>query len=93
MVSGLTSGLAAVGRGRGSALALRAPSATPTGRPPGWARGRDGAPGEAPVRMLEIPPDTFDAAYNGIANSVLWFVHHLLFDTPNQPRFGAAVPP
>ena len=32
----------------------------------------------------------FDAAYNGISNSVLWFVHHLLFDTPNQPRFDAA---
>ena len=38
--------------------------------------------------MLDIPADMFDAAYNGIANSVLWFVHHLLFDTPNQPRFG-----
>ena len=41
-----------------------------------------------PVRMLDIPPDTFDRAYNNVANSVLWFVHHLLFDTPNQPQFG-----
>ncbi len=49
----------------------------------------DGGPGEAPVRMLDIPADTFGAAYNGIANSVLWFVHHLLFDTPNQPQFDA----
>ncbi len=40
--------------------------------------------------MLDIPADVFDAAYNGIANSVLWFVHHLLFDTPNQPHFDAA---
>jgi trehalose 6-phosphate synthase len=39
--------------------------------------------------MLDIPPDIFDAAYNGVANSVLWFVHHLLFDTPVQPRFDA----
>ena len=23
-----------------------------------------------------------------MANSALWFVHHLLFDTPNQPQFG-----
>jgi trehalose 6-phosphate synthase len=23
-----------------------------------------------------------------VANSILWFVQHLLFDTPNQPRFG-----
>jgi trehalose 6-phosphate synthase len=46
------------------------------------------APGEVPVRMLDIPPEVFDRAYNNVANSVLWFVHHLLFDTPNQPRFG-----
>ena len=38
--------------------------------------------------MLDIAPDTFDRAYNNVANSILWFVHHLLFDTPNQPRFG-----
>jgi trehalose 6-phosphate synthase len=40
------------------------------------------------VRMLDIPPDTFDRAYNNVANSALWFLHHLLFDTPNQPQFG-----
>src|SRR5580692_4419510 len=45
-------------------------------------------PGGVPVRMLDIPPDIFDRAYNNVANSTLWFVHHLLFDTPNQPRFG-----
>ena len=39
------------------------------------------------VRMLDIPPGTFDRAYNNVANSTLWFLHHLLFDTPNQPRF------
>jgi trehalose 6-phosphate synthase len=41
-----------------------------------------------PVRMLDIPADTFDRAYNNVANSALWFVHHMLFDTPNEPRFG-----
>ncbi|HEY6312789.1 MAG TPA: trehalose-6-phosphate synthase [Streptosporangiaceae bacterium] len=41
-----------------------------------------------PVRMLDIPADTFDRAYNSVANSALWFLHHLLFDTPNQPQFG-----
>ena len=46
-------------------------------------------PGDVPVLMLDIPDATFEAAYNGIANSVLWFVHHLLYDTPNQPLFGA----
>jgi trehalose 6-phosphate synthase len=45
-------------------------------------------PGNPPVEMLDIPPDVFDDAYNAVANSVLWFVHHMLFDTPNQPRFG-----
>jgi len=45
-------------------------------------------PGDVPVRMLDIPPETFDRAYNNVANSVLWFVQHLLFDTSNQPRFG-----
>jgi trehalose 6-phosphate synthase len=45
-------------------------------------------PGDVPVRMLDIPPDTFNRAYNNVANSILWFVHHMLFDTPNQPRFG-----
>ena len=40
------------------------------------------------VRMLDIPPDIFDRAYNNVANSALWFVHHLLFDTPIQPQFG-----
>jgi trehalose 6-phosphate synthase len=45
-------------------------------------------PGAVAVRMLDIPPEVFDRAYNNVANSVLWFVQHLLFDTPNQPRFG-----
>jgi trehalose 6-phosphate synthase len=42
-----------------------------------------------PVLMLDIPAAIFDAAYNGIANSVLWFIQHLLYDTPSQPSFGA----
>lgn len=44
----------------------------------------------AAVRMLNIPPEVFDSAYNGVANSTLWFVHHMLYDTPNQPSFGPA---
>ena len=42
-----------------------------------------------PLRMLDIPPATFHRAYNDVANSTLWFVHHLLWDTPNSPHFGA----
>ncbi|MEV0282372.1 trehalose-6-phosphate synthase [Streptomyces sp. NPDC050610] len=41
------------------------------------------------VRMLDIAPDVFAAAYNGVANSVLWFVHHLLYETPLEPVFDA----
>ncbi|GGT37428.1 alpha,alpha-trehalose-phosphate synthase (UDP-forming) [Streptomyces purpureus] len=42
---------------------------------------------EPGVRMLGIDPDVFTAAYNGIANSVLWFVHHMLYQTPLEPVF------
>jgi trehalose 6-phosphate synthase len=42
------------------------------------------------VRMLDIPAATFQRAYNSVANSTLWFVHHMLYDTPNEPSFGPA---
>jgi trehalose 6-phosphate synthase len=42
------------------------------------------------VRMLDIDPRTFADAYNGIANSTLWFVHHLLYQTPVEPVFDEA---
>ncbi|HEY9367332.1 alpha,alpha-trehalose-phosphate synthase (UDP-forming) [Streptomyces sp.] len=45
--------------------------------------------GEPGVRMLDIDPAVHADAYNGIANSVLWFVHHLLFQTPLEPTFDA----
>jgi trehalose 6-phosphate synthase len=46
--------------------------------------------GRTAVRTLDIPAATFQGAYNAVANATLWFVHHLLFDTPVQPRFGPA---
>ncbi len=57
---------------------------------PGGMLGLDGSPGGSAVRMLDIPAATFNRAYNTVANSVLWFVHHMLYDTPNQPQFGIA---
>ncbi|MFE2040825.1 trehalose-6-phosphate synthase [Streptomyces sp. NPDC059477] len=45
--------------------------------------------GEPGVRMLDIPADVHADAYNGIANSVLWFVHHMLYQTPLEPVFDA----
>jgi trehalose 6-phosphate synthase len=43
--------------------------------------------GGAAVRMLDIDPTTFYRAYNAVANSTLWFVHHLLYATPDRPVF------
>jgi trehalose 6-phosphate synthase len=52
------------------------------------ARAADGRvqPG---VEMLDLDPVTFDRAYNGVANSTLWFVAHLLYDTASAPVFDA----
>ncbi|ROP51884.1 trehalose-6-phosphate synthase [Streptomyces sp. PanSC9] len=41
------------------------------------------------VRMLDIDAEVHADAYNGIANSVLWFVHHMLYQTPLEPVFDA----
>ena len=43
--------------------------------------------GGAIVHMLDIDPGTFHRAYNAIANSTLWFVHHMLYDTARAPNF------
>jgi trehalose 6-phosphate synthase len=55
---------------------------------PAGRLGLDGSPGGSAVRMLDIPAETFRGAHRGIGNSTLWFVHHMLFDTPSQPYFG-----
>ncbi|MFI8099605.1 trehalose-6-phosphate synthase [Streptomyces sp. NPDC086023] len=44
---------------------------------------------EAGVRMLAVDEGVYQDAYNGIANSVLWFVHHMLYDVPVEPVFDA----
>jgi trehalose 6-phosphate synthase len=86
MVSGLTSGLVAAAADGGVLWLCTALS--DADRAAARLGARAEAHGEPAIRMLEIGQEVFDAAYNGIANSVLWFVHHLLFDLPNQPRFG-----
>jgi len=89
MVSGLTSGLGAVAAD-GGALWLCAALSEADREAARQPERAPSSPGEVPVRMLDIPADVFDAAYNRVSNSVLWFVHHLLFDTPLQPRFDLA---
>ncbi len=41
-----------------------------------------------PVRMLDIDPETLHRAYNAVANSTLWFIHHMLYATPFSPSYG-----
>jgi trehalose 6-phosphate synthase len=76
-------------------VSLSADGAGPHGPESGAApRGPESGAGlggpESMVRMLDIPAPVFDRAYNGVANSTLWFIHHLLYDTPNRPLFGLA---
>ena len=40
------------------------------------------------LRYLTFEPDRFDGYYNEIANRVLWFCHHALWDVPRTPSFG-----
>ncbi|MFC8566502.1 trehalose-6-phosphate synthase [Streptomyces sp. NPDC057245] len=79
---GLVSGLSAIGPGAG---ALWVCSALGDGDREAVRRGV----GEDGVRMLDVPADVHADAYNGIANSVLWFVHHMLYQTPLEPVFDA----
>ncbi|WP_327183733.1 alpha,alpha-trehalose-phosphate synthase (UDP-forming) [Streptomyces sp. NBC_01334] len=79
---GLVSGLSAIGPEAG---ALWVCSALSDGDREAVRRGV----GEEGVRMLAVPADVHADAYNGIANSVLWFVHHLLYQTPLEPAFDA----
>lgn len=44
----------------------------------------------ATVRLLDIPPEEFGPYYNRLANRVLWFVHHYLFDPPRTPVYDRA---
>jgi trehalose 6-phosphate synthase len=46
--------------------------------------------GDFDVRMLPIDAQTFRAAYNGVANSTLWFVLHMLYELPKAPNFDAS---
>lgn len=88
---GLVSGLSAIDPAAGalwvcaamSEADRQAATAAPDGRLD--LAGHD--TGGQAVRMLRIPADTFERAYNAVANSTLWFVHHLLYDLPNQPVF------
>jgi trehalose 6-phosphate synthase len=84
MIAGVMSGLAALGPDTDAMWICAALNDADR------AAVRHGAPGDSGVRMLDIPPEILDRAYNEVANSALWFVHHMLFDTPTEPCFGTA---
>ncbi|MFD8392660.1 trehalose-6-phosphate synthase [Streptomyces sp. NPDC059680] len=88
---GLVSGLSAIGP---DADSLWVCAALGDGDREAVRRARGGLlPGEDTggqrVRMLDIDAQVHSDAYNGIANSVLWFVHHMLYQTPLEPVFDA----
>ncbi len=39
------------------------------------------------LHLLDIDPRTHRLHYDTVSNSVLWFLHHGLFDLPRRPRF------
>jgi trehalose 6-phosphate synthase len=41
--------------------------------------------GEYSVRLVESDPDAYDRFYNIIANPMLWFIQHYLWDLSNAP--------
>jgi trehalose 6-phosphate synthase len=50
----------------------------------------DALAGDFDVRMLPIDALTFRQAYNGISNSTLWFVLHMLYEPARSPIFDQA---
>ncbi len=88
---GMVSGLSAVADDAGMlwvCAALSDDDRTAARLAPGGLLDPAQAGAGAAVRMLDIPPPIFHRAYNAVANSTLWFVHHMLYDTPNRPSFG-----
>lgn len=78
--------ISAVGSGGQDALWVCAALSEADRRAARAAPGGRVAPG---VQLLDLDPVTFDRAYNGVANSTLWFVAHLLYDTASAPVFDA----
>ncbi|MGW1912810.1 alpha,alpha-trehalose-phosphate synthase (UDP-forming) [Streptomyces sp. NPDC002076] len=88
---GLVSGLSAIGSDAGSlwVCAALGDGDREAVRRSGGGLLPDEDTGGQRVRMLDIDAQVHSDAYNGIANSVLWFVHHMLYQTPLEPVFDA----
>ncbi|HET9168541.1 MAG TPA: trehalose-6-phosphate synthase [Actinospica sp.] len=91
LVSGLSSIEAEAGEVVWVCAALSEGDREAARRSPGGRLDRSGLfeqAGGAAVRMLDIDAETFEAAYNAVANSTLWFIQHMLYATPTNPAFG-----
>ncbi|MDQ3855462.1 MAG: trehalose-6-phosphate synthase, partial [Chloroflexota bacterium] len=42
------------------------------------------------LRFVDLPESVYDGYYNVIANPLLWFLQHYMWDTPREPRIGLA---
>jgi trehalose 6-phosphate synthase len=42
------------------------------------------------LRLIEPEPETYNQYYNEIANPLLWFIQHQLWDTPRKPSITRA---
>lgn len=51
------------------------------------AASRAGHPGPPGVHLLDLDPEVFRQAYNGVANGALWFTAHLLWSLATTPTF------
>ena len=40
------------------------------------------------LRFIDLPSDVYDGYYNVIANPLLWFLQHYMWDTPREPQIG-----
>ncbi len=40
------------------------------------------------LRFVDLPESVYDGYYNVIANPLLWFLQHYMWDTPREPRIG-----
>ena len=89
---GLVSGLSSVGSGEEQVWVCAALSEGDRAAARRSPRGRLDQAGLTdpgiPVRMLDIDPDVLHDAYNAVANSTLWFIHHMLYATPFTPVFA-----
>lgn len=62
----------------------------PNGRISELPQFADAMRGDFDVRLLPIDAQTFRNAYNGVANSTMWFVLHQLYELPTQPSFDTS---